>query len=324
LNLHSFFRLVRRFKIEHLIWATMVSPVTTRTFTSIEQLHIFTPLGIRFWDVALDVAITHGLEVHAYPADRPNARRRASITASGIYAFHDLPGLQAIEYPRQPLPQPGSPLAPVRFMVEVQDALHRFLPVVFSVELPYWGIFPTSMPVDAQGTRVPGFYLFSAPTRSALPTQGVLRVQLEEITAGGQQQAASYALLEMELPNGRTIRGLADDQGRVAIILPYPAFPAATGGRSPLGSAGLEFQQSWSVRLRVRYNPALLQRPAGSSLPELRTIFAQTPALIWPSQPTPFGQPLDELMHELFFGQESIIRSGGSSTLLISAMASPL
>jgi hypothetical protein len=302
-------------------------PVTTaRTFVSLEQLHIFTPLGIRFWDAALERVVTDGLEVRAYPAGRPQARRTAVLSRSGVYAFHGLPGLHAVEYPADADAMLASPPQPQRFMVEVEDRAYRFLPVVFGVDVPYAGVLPTNT-LDAQGRPLPGFYLFSAPARPVLPTQAVVRVQVAEAGAalpGRAQSPAAHALLELELPDGRVLFGIADEEGRAAIILPYPAFAPAAGGFSPLNAAGLEFQQSWTVHLRVRYAPSRLAPPVGSRLPELRSIFAQTPALIWTSAALSPGQPVDELTQELRFGEELVIRSGGSSTLLVSALESPL
>ncbi|HLP57643.1 MAG TPA: hypothetical protein VK186_02380, partial [Candidatus Deferrimicrobium sp.] len=62
-----------------------------------EQVNTFTPLGIRFWDSALDRQVGDHLLVKAYPVHGYGSPVHAFRSASGIYAFQGLPGLREIE-----------------------------------------------------------------------------------------------------------------------------------------------------------------------------------------------------------------------------------
>src|SRR4051812_19305660 len=147
------------------------------SFTTIlERIMIVCPLGIRFWDAALDRPVEDGLVVVAWPAEHPAASTRAILTASGVYAFHGLPGLRSFEYPDAGQP-PASPPPARRFVVAVDDRLGRFVPVVFQVDLPYLGIFPTESGSSPDG-RPPGFYLFASANSQATAGLAVLRADL--------------------------------------------------------------------------------------------------------------------------------------------------
>jgi hypothetical protein len=119
--------------------------------TPLEKVSTYTPLGIRFWDPAMDAAVTDGLEVTLRPPNRPDLTRRAFQTLSGVYAFSGLSGLRSLELSDPDLPAgehpvESSPPVRYRFIVDVNDRLGRYLPVTFRVDLPYRGIFPTRSP----------------------------------------------------------------------------------------------------------------------------------------------------------------------------------
>lgn len=147
----------------------MTSSSTGRTWRSLEQVSIIAPLGIRFWDPAFDVSVDDDLTVIAYPDGARRPATNAYRTPDGIYAFHGLPGLHNVEYPAGDSDGPGSLPVASRFLIEVSDRAARFLPVSFFVDAPSKGIFPTDLPLASTMTALPGFYLFSAPTRSATP-----------------------------------------------------------------------------------------------------------------------------------------------------------
>ena len=164
----------------------------------LEELEVFTPLGIRFWDLTRDVAVSEGLQVTIRPPERPDLARQAFQTPSGIYAFRNLPGLRHVEASDPDLPAgvhpvDGSPPQGQRFIVEVEDRLRRFLPVTFAVDLPHRGIYPTRPLGSPPGDGLPGFFLFSAPSRAILADTAVLRAQLVERLPGGQTRPAAYA-----------------------------------------------------------------------------------------------------------------------------------
>lgn len=296
-----------------------LAPLVFNLSRPAERVTLFTPFGVRFWDAVFDRPVSDGLRVEAWPLDRPSARRTAFVTAGGVYAFGGLPGLSEVERPDEDRPPDQSPPRSWRFVVEVRDTLRRFLPVVFTADVPYRGIFPTRTPTGSGGARLPGFYLFSAPTRPAAPNLGVVRVHLEEFTGGGARRPAAFALLEVET-NGLRVYGVSDDQGRAAVLFPYPVFPATA-----LGSPGPRAadRPHWRVTLRVRYSPAAQVRPAGTDLPDLTSVVAQPPATVWVTPPPGPGGLAGEREGELVFGEELVLHTEGESTLLVLPAGSP-
>lgn len=299
-----------------------VTTIGFETFRPLERLTIFTPLGIRFWDPARDLPIEDSLVVTAWPWGATGPVRRAVRTASGIYAFHGLPGLRDLEYPApgtDPL-QSGSPLRSARFTVAVADLERRFLPAVFTVDVPYRGIFPTNT-AGPSGNRPPGFFLFSAPTRPIPPALAVVRAQLARALDPSTVEPAAFAVLEVQV-GATSWYGIADERGAVAVVFPYPTFEEAPAGSppSPL-AAGTE--PRWEVTARVRFTPTTLTVPAGATQPDLRSIFAQGPGVIWPAR-GPGAMPTSELFAELVLGQELILRTDGESTLVVGPGTSPL
>lgn len=288
-----------------------------------DRLTIFTPLGIRFWDPALDIQVNEGLAVTARPLDTRGRTISAFRTTSGIYAFQGLPGLHTVEYPRgQPLPS-RSPPAMTRFLVEVRDKKRCFLPVAFTVSLPYQGIFPTGSLHGLPVGGPPGFYLFAAPTRPVPATLAVVRAQLTEHGTNNSEKAAPYAVMEVQGPDGQNWYGLADERGCLAVLFPYPTFSSHSGELSS-SPPGTDNRQRWMLSIGIRYAPATLRFPPDSSLPELRSIFNQGSGTIWPSRTASSGQPISRLSAELIFGEELVLRSAGEATLLIDpALTSP-
>lgn len=281
------------------------------TLEPLEKVSQYTALGIRFWDLARDVAVTHGLEVTARPTGQPQLERRAFQTLSGIYAFRGLPGLRAIEASDPELPPgdhplPGSVTAP--FVVTVHDRLGRFLPVTFEVNLPFRGVYP--------GEPLPGFYLFSAPSRPVLSDLAVVRAQLLERLPAGSFRPASYALLEVEVPGTPARLGFADEEGSVVIQFPYPPFATTVHAAPPPGAPFEDRLQAWDARVRVRYPlPADNKPDRSSKLPGLGAILArQPPADIWETAAGP-GQAHRDT--RLVFGQPLLLQTNGQSVLWI-------
>lgn len=288
-----------------------------------ECVTIFTPLGIRFWDPALDTQVSEGLTVTARPQGGHHSVSRAFRTASGIYAFQGLPGLHDVEYPTGGRVFTGSPPITSRFIVEVIDGQRRFLPAVFSVDLPYRGIFPTETVSSLLGSRPPGFYLFSAPTRPATPSLAAVRAQLVELVDATTQQPAAHAVLQVQVPGRKSWCGVADERGCVAVLFPYPTFTGTSGVTSPVTPRAGMVPQQWEVNLRVRYAPSVLTIPPGAKIPDLRSILSQTPGIIWSTLAVQPEQPVSQLSAQLTFGQELVVRTDHESVLLISPVASP-
>jgi hypothetical protein len=296
------------------------------TLQPLEKVSHYTPLGIRFWDLARNAPISAGLQVSIRPPDRPDLRRRAFQTTSGIYAFRNLPGLRSLEASDPELqsglhPADASPPLPQRFVVEVEDDLGRFLPVTFQVALPYRGIYPTQAPGSPPGDGLPGFFLFSAPSRGVLADMAVLRAQLVERLPGGHTRPASHAVLQVAaiepdgLPGGAPALGIADARGSALVAFPYPGFAASVGLLSPPPGPPETRLQAWDVSVSVRYAPALQGRPDGvARLPDLGAILTQPPARLLPAASGPAESQLNA---RLVFGQPLMLQTAGSSDLWI-------
>jgi hypothetical protein len=287
---------------------------------------IVTPLGIRFRDVALDRPITDGLVVLARSKQLDAPPRRLVPNPSGVFGFHELPLLHAFEYPAPD----GSSSAPVpgsfSYVVMVADTLGRFLPVVFSVDLPLAGL--TSPPVfdlDPDPAPVLDAYLFSAPTRAVTAGFAAVRADLWDEDADAP---ASHALVRATL-GGRSILGLADEQGRVLILMPYPVLarlrlgsPPGTGQRPPS-------EQSFPLSIEISYQPDL-PRPFGAAavlpapwdaMPGLKGILeSQGPVWIWP---TLAGPAVTVWTGDVTYDRELVVFTGTTSRLSISRGASP-
>lgn len=282
---------------------------------------VVTPFGIRFWDPALDAPVTDGLAVIAYPEGVRRLARTAFRTASGVYAFRDLPGLHDYEHPAGDTDTPESLPAQRRFVVEVNDAEGRFLPVCFHIDAPVRGVFP-SQTATLLGSAPPGFFLFSASTRAPSPVLATVRAELRERLDATRDRPAAHALLEVSTPDGVSI-GLADERGVVAVLLPYPVFTVAPGGASSLIPSATGHEQSWALTASVRYQPSALSVLAGATLPELRSVLAQAPGIIWTSRAAPPGQGVSALGETLLFGQQLVLRSAQESVLLVGPGSMP-
>jgi hypothetical protein len=295
--------------------APIVITPSFQIFEPLERVTIFTPLGIRFWDAALDRQVRDGLVV---TARRPGTNQRvvrAFRTRSGIYAFHGLPGLRALEYPADDAVLESSPPALTRFEIEVTDEQRRFGPTLFQVDVPFEGIYPTG---NSDASTPPGVYLFSAPTRPAVSSLAVVRAQLVERLADGSEQPASFAVLEVEVAGGPPSFGIADPLGRVAVHFPYPRFTTLLSNGSPPASADGTASQRWEMRVRVRFDPSALEFLAGAAVPDLRSIFSQRAGGIQVGLGLPPGGSAPELVTELVFGREVVLRHPPGSTFVIS------
>ena len=270
--------------------------------TVIERQTTFTPLGIRFWDPATNSQVSHGLRVRAWPDGATGPVREAFRTASGVYAFQGLPGLRMVEYPTN---NGGSTSPPVgqRFVVAVEDQQRRFLPVVMRVDAPFTGIYPTALAASPPGEALPGFYLFSAPWRTATALAAV-RADLVRESSG---EPAAFAVLEVDGQESGVWHGIADERGSVAVFFPIPPFQA-TLGSSPPGPQAPPQEQQWQVTARVLYEPAHLETPAGADVPDLRTVLTQAGGVVWAAAG---GASAVQLNATLSFGQDLTLRTTG-------------
>lgn len=202
------------------------------------------PLGLRFWDEAATRVVADALGVRAHLAGRPERPAPAARTASGAYALHRVPGLEAVERGEAAL---ATPAAVVRVLVD--DPRGDFLPVSFACAAPQAGfaapaaasLTPRALaPVSALAPS-PSVPLFASPSR-AVAGAALVRAELRYAGSGAP---AAWALVELRCGATLVARALADAGGRVAALFPYP--PVTVGLSSPA---------SWALALSACHGDA--------------------------------------------------------------------
>jgi hypothetical protein len=286
-------------------------------------------LGVRFWDSVTQSSVGGDLRVTARPAgaDRGTLERNATRTPSNVFAFHWLPGTRDIESEAD---DPGfwnlpGTLQPRKFVIEANDPSGQFMPCTFEADAPNRGLFPfpspfsQSPPLGSLASTAPVVPLFSSPARAVPGGMAAVRAQIQAFPG---LQAAAYALVEIEAKSASgppiVARGMADEQGRVAVIFPYPELPPPAAIGSPVPSGGQTLAtREWTVSVRVFWGPA----PTDGGLPKLEDIlYAQPERMVLgtASPAAPFTPPT------IRFGRDLILRSSDNlSALLINAAASP-
>ncbi|HWS53509.1 MAG TPA: hypothetical protein VN228_05260 [Pyrinomonadaceae bacterium] len=141
--------------------------------------------------------------------------------------------------------------------------------------------------------------LFSAPTRPAGGGLAALRATLWDAAADAP---AAWALLEARVAGQPTVRGFADEAGRVALVFPYPE-PAGFAEQSPPSAPFTK--QEWAVQLFASYAP---ERPAPPLL-TLPAALRQPRATLWAdrARTTPLTRAVLRSGHEL------VVRSSAAS-----------
>jgi hypothetical protein len=277
----------------------------------VERHTVFSAFGIRFWDPAVDGPVGDGLEVRAWPDSKAGRVTTAVRTSAGVYALSGLPGMGAIEHPVDDRPAPGS-IKKRSFVVEVRDVLNRFVRVAFTVKLPldYQGLYmsgvgpPENSPASLKVP--PGFYLFSAPTRSPAPGLAVIRADLVERK---RKCPAAYAVMEARTDDGDPWYGVADEKGRAAIFMPYPGVTPAPGPPGPGGADGSLTERTWDISIKIKYSPDSLSPLKRTKIPDLRSVFEQDYGEIWEelADPGNYEWPAQELESKLELGRELVL-----------------
>lgn len=179
-----------------------------------------TPFGVRFVDPANGKPVHDGLRVALYPESRPDRRCDAYVTAGGVFAVQRVPDLGAFDRGdgRRAFWQTALG-TPKPYVVEVQDLLGRFMPMSLRTTLPTPGPFGTGPLASGLPPAVP---LVSAATRRAPPAAAVVRADLLD-TDG---RPLKHAMLIVRCAGHEVGSGIADKQGRVAVMFNHPE-PAA-------------------------------------------------------------------------------------------------
>jgi hypothetical protein len=303
----------------------MTPAIFSANLRPLETLRIFTPLGIRFWDLVLDVPIDSGLVVTARPSGGDADPVQAFRTKSGIYAFQGLPGLHAVEYPTD-ASTATSPPGLLPFAITVEDALGRFLPAVFSIDLPlpFRGVFPPPALGSPPGSGGRA-YLFSAPARPVPAGMAAVRADLQDHETGG---GAAFAVVNVQV-NGSTGTGIADRRGSALVLFPFPVIERLQLGSPPGTGQGGVSDYTRPLTAAVQYQPSALTYPlagrqgvtdAWQAMPSLKSILdGQGPASIWL---TDAGPPAPSITTDLRFGQELVLATASSSPLQTSSSLS--
>jgi len=251
-----------------------------------ELLTRHAPIGVRFWDVSCATSLIDGLQVEVFPRANPRARKPMKPNPSGVYVGHAVAGLHDFEHSDTDAPAlwATAEAALRACRIEVRDPFGRFLPIAFDADLPHPGLlswnapwFSPPLPIVMPGSsgsppqlmleRIP---LFSAPGRPLPDALAVVYAQMREpVTA----RPAAWACLGVSIEGRRCGIGLADRQGRVAVMFPYPEPP-----RRPLASppeARSDF--SWPAELEVFWSLPSPPTPA-PEIADLTQVLAQLDA----------------------------------------------
>lgn len=286
----------------------------------LERLSRVSPLGVRFQDPVSGGVITDGLQVHVYAPERPGRRMQALPNRSGTFVAARLAGAPdpAFEFgsgddTAWPAGRPH--------VVEVVDRSGQFLPFTFDALLPARGlVVPLCAASSPPSAVVP---LFPASARRVPSGIGVIRAELRFPTAtasGTELRPASWAVVEARVAGLPPARGVADAEGRVVVMLPYPE-PARRPARpaSPPFPGGVPLaSQEWSVTLDAFFEP-LSPVPA---IPDLCRTLEQAPAALWADDRQ--ERPLADQI--LRYGSELVVRGEGTgdrSVVVITPMGSP-
>jgi hypothetical protein len=260
----------------------------------LERLTRVTPLALSFWDRVAGATVGAGLSVTACPPDRPWEAVQASVNRTGIYLFHDLPGLREVEVGAGDAEFWNNPPASRAFVVEVQDVLRRFQPFRLTLVAPVRGMLAWAA-VSGSPPEPASVPLFSAPTRPVPAGLASIRAELFDPI---RRQPAAWAVLQVRLAGQVLARGFADVAGRVLLMFAYPE--PDTTGHIPLT------KQVWSLELRANYAPQAPIPP----MPDLETTLTQPPATLWRDS----ARTLPLMGDALAFGRELILRSTDSVT----------
>ena len=285
-------------------------------FIELDRVTIVAPLGLRFHDTISGSLVGAGLSVWAYPFGRPMARRRAVGNRGGVYVLHDASGLMNMEH-GDGTGEYWDQLPPKKsFIIEVSDDARRFQPFQFTENLPIQGIYKWNGSMDASPPApMSSIPLYSSPVRTAPAGMAVIRADLWDPTRDVRGGPAAWAVMEVFEADKLVARGIADEEGRIALIFPYPSprsFAPSSPPGSPLSSPPVASgppltEQVWPLRLRALYTPMRpLSSPPDASesnqaLPDLRFTLSQPEANIWAdaARTEPFLEVAIQYGHEL-------------------------
>jgi len=277
----------------------------------IESFSLVTPLGLCFHDAATGDRIGDGLSVEVYPVTQNPWKKRTKSVPNrvGVYVLHNAFGLENFPFGIGDADfwQVNTPNT--SYIVEVIDELNRFQPFQFTVELPIKGIYQwESIPVSSPSNNLFSIPLYSAPTRLPLAGMSVIRASLFET----DEKPASFAVLEARFEGILIARGMADREGRIALM-----FPSLSPQNNPIVSPPAQAtrislaDQKWSLDLTLKYQPnSFVSSPTNTdlfeeTLPILNLALGQANGMLWAN-----AEKTEEFTTAVLqFGKELILRS---------------
>jgi hypothetical protein len=268
----------------------------------LERLTRVAPLGVRLWDPATGRAVTDGIVMRETASGAT-----AFANGAGVLVATGLRGLREAEFGVGDGAYWAALPATADFTFEVTDERGRFVDFRFTVTLPHRGLFvPSCLPVSPLDGLADSIPLFSAPGRSVPGGLAVVRAELWDVAADAP---AARAVLEVTPPQAPPVVGIADDEGRAVVLLPYPEPPWQGGASPPPGSLSLA-EQSWTVGVAVRFDSPPLGGPARPA-PDLCAVLGQQPATALAD----LSPPTDLTQATLEYGRDLVLRTAGESTL---------
>jgi hypothetical protein len=255
---------------------------------------------MRLWDVATNSAVAEGIVVGYFP---PSGRMVLAVrTPSGVHALRGLPGLGAAERGAGDTAFWYNPPAGGSYRVDIRDPGGRYLPMCLDVMLPASGLYTphSSLP----GLHAPVVPVFSSPARPVPAGFAVVRAQL---VLGLDGAPASWARLDIGLPDGTTATGVADGAGRVCVFFPWP--------EPPVSQPGDLHGQVWPLQLRASFGSPAAPGQAPSPVapadgaPELSDLMQQRSTRLIA------GDSGDLTRANLSYGRDLVLRTAGRSTL---------
>jgi hypothetical protein len=292
-----------------------------RKLLVLDQVTIVAPLGLRFRDAVTGALVGDGFSVWAYPSIQPYARRPLIPNRKGVYVLHHAPGLRDLENGKGDDAFWSNLSASREFVVEVRDLEDRFLPFQFTAALPARGIFQWN---DSTGgsppTSIASLPVYSSCTRIPPAGIAVVRADLWDPSRNGHGAGAASAVIELYDDQQLVARGIADQQGRIAILFPYPSPrsfspaspPGSAFGSPPVATGPPLTEQIWMLRVRAFYaraDQSLSISKDKDALPDLRSILSQPEAVLWADESR--TEPLQETAVQ--YGQSLILKSRPSS-----------
>lgn len=221
-------------------------------YVHLERISLVAPLGLRFADTVTGRLRLPDLTVVAAPKNKPWQTVKAIMNPSGIYGFTHLPGLRELEHgagdesywdaltdaQRQP------------FTITVMDNRGRFYPFVADVNAPQRNIYHyhCAGATITSNTLAGAIPLFSTPSRPVSSGMGVIRMEVLDGT-----NVRKWAVVEARRGDSVLGHSVADHQGQVALVFPYPPPDSLL----PTAPPRVLKDQSWDIVLRTYHSPVL-------------------------------------------------------------------